>query len=59
MNKHEWIFVSTNPNHSPFDGSPENIYMCSKCGHKTGVRTPFCPMCGDKKTKGENNKDKL
>jgi rubrerythrin len=43
----KWFLVGANPNHSPFDGSGENLFKCKKCGYITSKKTPYCPMCGN------------
>ena len=44
----KWIFHSSNPCYSPFDGSPPVFYRCINCGYITGNRTKYCPECGNK-----------
>lgn len=43
-----WRFVCYNPNYSPFDGGPDKLYECTNCGHMTGSKTKYCPVCGSK-----------
>lgn len=42
----EWI-KKNNVNYSPFDGSPEYIYICSECGREENKQEPYC-NCGAK-----------
>ena len=41
----KWIAVN-NPQYSPFDGSEEFKYICSKCGVIELHKRHFCPECG-------------
>ena len=49
-----WITMP-NPNHSPFDSTSVNIYMCSMCGYSSAERITatwnFCPNCGERMSK--------
>ena len=40
----KWI-KKNNVNYSPFDGSPEYIYICSVCGREENKQEPYC-NCG-------------
>ena len=50
MEETKWLFDSDNPSYSPFDDSPSNFYKCECCGYRTGWKSPYCPMCGSKKS---------
>lgn len=41
-----WI-KNINPAYSPFDGSPSEFYVCSKCGEAASKPYPYC-HCGAK-----------
>lgn len=42
----KWV-KKNNVNYSPFDGSPEYIYICSECGREENKQEPYC-NCGAK-----------
>lgn len=50
----KWI-KKNNVNYSPFDGSPEYIYICSVCGREENKQEPYC-NCGAKMDGGKNEK---
>ena len=42
-------------NYRDYDGYICSIYKCSNCFHKTEERTAYCPECGIKMKKGNEN----
>ena len=53
-----WIEVE-NPSYSPFDGSGEHLYVCSRCFMTHPRKSVFCGCCGTQLIETETDDDEF
>ena len=53
-----WIEVE-NPSYSPFDGSGEHLYVCSRCFMTHPHKSVFCGCCGTQLIETETDDDEF
>ena len=54
----KWIEVE-NPSYSPFDGSGEHLYVCSRCFMTHPRKSVFCGCCGTQLIETETDDDEF